>query len=229
MNESQHIDSQYERELLLLRQEIVAMGTLVDGQVESALRALLKRDTHSAHAVIAEDRFTNQTERAIDEQCIRMLALRQPAASDLRFIASALKTVTDLERIGDRAANMAERALILISEEQLRAADDVPNLCVKARDMLHEALDAFVTSNAHQAEAVIAADREVDSLAFNLTREIQQEMTRDSQAVKRGLATITLVRDIERIADHATNIAEMVIYSARGQDVRHVKPAGGAG
>jgi phosphate transport system protein len=164
-------------------------------------------------------------ELAIDERCIRMLALRQPAASDLRFIAAALKMVTDLERIGDLAVNMAERVAPLTELPPLRAVEELPGLAAAAQKMLHDVLEAFVAGDPVKAEAVRFADAAVDAWVARLFAEVQGVMSRDPQTVARGIATIFFAKHIERMADHATNVAEMVIYFVRGQDVRHGKPS----
>jgi phosphate transport system protein len=150
-----------------------------------------------------------------------MRALRQPAASDLRFIASTLKIVTDLERIGDLAVNMGERALALIDEPAMRVVIDLPQMAAKAQRMLADALDAFVTGNVAKAEAVLAADDGIDATMVEIFSEITSEMQRDPATIKRGIATIFFAKHIERLADHTTNVAEMVVYMVRGHDVRH--------
>jgi phosphate transport system protein len=152
-----------------------------------------------------------------------LLALHQPAASDLRFVAAALKMVTDLERIGDLAVNMAERAAALAPEEPLRAVAELPRMAAAAQGMLRRVLDAFVSADAVEAEAVMASDRSIDAWMERLFSELVAEMTRDPKAVERGIATIFFAKHIERMADHVTNVAEMVVYLVRGQDVRHAK------
>jgi len=218
-----HIDSSFDAELGWLKAQIMAMGRLVDDHVSEALRALVERDVALASKVIDADRAVNQLELAIDEQCVRLLALHQPAASDLRFVAAALKMVTDLERIGDLAVNMAERAAALAPEEPLRAVEELPRMAAAAQGMLRRVLDAFVNADAEEAEAVMAADRSIDAWMERLFSELLAEMTRDPKAVERGVTTIFFAKHIERMADHVTNVAEMVVYLVRGQDVRHAK------
>lgn len=218
-----HINAEFDTELRSLKEQILAMGGLVDAHVSEAVEALRKRDVERARAVIDADRAVNQMEVAIDERCIRMLALRQPAASDLRFIAAALKMVTDLERIGDLAVNMAERVAALLDEPPLRAVEELPDMAGAARRMLQAVLEAFVASDAVGAEAVIAADPALDAWMVRLFSEVEADMRRAPDVVARGLATIFFAKHIERMADHTTNIAEMVIYLIRGHDVRHGK------
>lgn len=219
-----HINPEFDAELRSLKEEILAMGALVDAQVTEAVEAMLARDTERATRVIEADRAVNQMELAVDERCIRMLALRQPAASDLRFIAAALKMVTDLERIGDLAVNMAERVAPLSEVPPLRAAEELPGMAAAAQTMLRNVLAAFVEGDPVKAEAVMAADTGIDAWMARLFAEVQGAMGRDSNTVPRGIATIFFAKHIERMADHVTNIAEMVVYFVRGQDVRHGKP-----
>jgi phosphate transport system protein len=218
-----HINAEFDTELRSLKEQILAMGGLVDAQVSEAVAALKAQDVERARAVVEADRAVNQMELAIDERCIRMLALRQPAASDLRFIAAALKMVTDLERIGDLAVNMAERVAALLDEPPLRAVQELPDMAGAAQQMLQAVLEAFVAGDPDGAEAVIAADAAIDAWMARLFSEVESAMSRAPNAVARGLATIFFAKHIERMADHTTNIAEMVIYLIRGRDVRHGK------
>ena len=187
------------------------------GADSNAIAALAAR-------VIDADRAVNQMELAIDEQCIRILALRQPAASDLRFIAAALKMVTDLERIGDLAVNMAERVELLAGEV---AAARPSRSCRRWRPppgrCSSDVLDAFVTGDGAKAEAMIGADADIDARTARLIAEVAGGMEQRLSTVARGLATIFFAKHIERMADHATNIAEMVVYLVRGRDVRHAQ------
>jgi phosphate transport system protein len=223
MTKQRHINASFDAELGSLKDQIRAMGELVDEHVSEAVAAMLGRDGERAGRVVAADRAVNQMELAIDEQCIRMLALQQPAASDLRFIAAALKMVTDLERIGDLAVNMAERVAVLSEEPPLRAVEELPGMAAAAQRMLREVLEAFVSADAVKAEAVMAADAAVDAWMARLFEEVQRIMERDPATVARGLATIFFAKHIERMADHTTNVAEMVVFVVRGQDVRHAK------
>jgi phosphate transport system protein len=216
-----HIYKPFDAELRSLKDQVKAMGALVASHIDDAMEAHAANDVAAARRVIDADRAVNQLELAIDEQCIRMLALRQPAASDLRFIAAALKIVTDLERIGDLAVNMAERVEVLASEPPLRVVADLPRLAAAAQKMLADVLDAFVTQDAAKAEAVTKADGQIDTWMIQLFDEVRAEMQKDPGAINRGIATIFLAKHIERMADHVTNVAEMVIYLVRGQDVRH--------
>ncbi|HWO10673.1 MAG TPA: phosphate signaling complex protein PhoU, partial [Polyangiaceae bacterium] len=187
MTLAKHINAEFDAELQSLKEQILAMGGLVDAQVTQAVDALVARDAERARRVIEADRAVNLMELAIDERCIRMLALRQPAASDLRFIAAALKMVTDLERIGDLAVNMAERVDALLEEPPLRAVQELPGMAAAAQNMLHAVLEAFVAGDAVRAEAVISADATIDAWMARLFAEVQATMSRDPGAVARGL------------------------------------------
>jgi phosphate transport system protein len=218
---SKHIYAEFDAELQSLKEQILTMGGLVDAQVTEAVNALAARDAERARRVMEADRAVDHMELAIDERCIRMLALRQPAASDLRFIAAALKMVTDLERIGDLAVNMAERVAALSEEPPLRAVVELPGMAAAAQKMLRDVLEAFVAGDAVKAEAVMSADATIDAWAARFLAEVKAVMSEDPSSVARGLATIFFAKHIERMADHTTNVAEMIIYLVRGQDVRH--------
>ncbi len=218
---SEHIFRPFEAELQGLKEQILTMGSLVETQVAEAVKAFTDRDAERAGRLIEADRAVDQLELAIDEQCIRMLALRQPAAGDLRFLASALKIVTDLERIGDLAVNMAQRTLSLASLPPLRVGIDIPRMAAKAQQMLSDALDAFVSRDVAKAQTVIEGDKEVDDLMTLAFDVLVGQMRADPDAVVGGLATLFFAKHIERMADHTTNLAEMVVYLVRGQDVRH--------
>jgi phosphate transport system protein len=224
MSLNRHINTEFDAELRSLKQQILAMGSLVEGQVTAALRALGERDPERARRVIEADRAVNQLELAIDERCIRMLALRQPAASDLRFIAAALKMVTDLERMGDLAVNMAELVDALLQEPALRAVQDLPGMATAAQEMLRAVLQAFVAGDPVGAESVISADASINVASARILEEVQDAMSRDPDTVSRGVATIFFAKHLERMADHTTNVAEMVIFLIRGRDIRHGKP-----
>lgn len=223
MTNGRHINAAFDVELRSLKDQVLAMGNLVDRHVSEAVAAMVERDVTRAERVIEADRAVNQLELAIDEQCIRMLALQQPAASDLRFIAAALKMVTDLERIGDLAVNMAERVSALTETAPLRAVEELPAMAGAAQTMLRDVLAAFVNRDAVKAASVRAADTAIDVWMARLFAEIQSVMGRDSTSITKGLATIFFAKHIERMADHVTNVAEMVIYLVLGQDVRHTQ------
>ncbi|HYR72365.1 MAG TPA: phosphate signaling complex protein PhoU [Candidatus Acidoferrum sp.] len=208
-------------ELDALKQTLLAMGGLVEDQIRRAMRALLERDDVIAQEVIDRDRQVNTYDVEVDEQCVNLLALHQPAASDLRFITTAMKIVTDLERIGDQAVNIAQRALELNREPQLKPYIDLPRMADRAQRMVKESLDAFVAGDTALARQVCAADAEVDALKEQIFRELLTYMMEDPRTVSRAIRVILISRFMERVADHATNIAEMVIYLVEGKMVRH--------
>jgi phosphate transport system protein len=211
----------FHEELEALKQTLLAMGGLVEDQIRRAMRALLERDDVIAQDVIDRDRQVNTYDVEVDEQCVNLLALHQPAASDLRFITTAMKIVTDLERIGDQAVNIAQRALELNREPQLKPYIDLPRMADRAQRMVKESLDAFVAGDTALARQVCAADAEVDALKEQIFRELLTYMMEDPRTVSRAIRVILISRFMERVADHATNIAEMVIYLVEGKMVRH--------
>jgi len=208
-------------ELDALKQTLLAMGGLVEDQIRRAMQALLERDDVIAQEVIDRDRQVNTYDVEVDEQCVNLLALHQPAAGDLRFITTAMKIVTDLERIGDQAVNIAQRALELNREPQLKPYIDLPRMADRAQRMVKESLDAFVAGDTALARQVCAADAEVDALKEQIFRELLTFMMEDPRTVSRAIRVILISRFMERVADHATNIAEMVIYLVEGKMVRH--------
>jgi phosphate transport system protein len=218
---TKHTDRMFEAELSELRQKLLTVGGLVENAISNSVRALVERDTTLAEQVIGEDRRINRLEVEIDELCLRLLALRQPAASDLRFITLALKVVTDLERIGDLAVNVAERAIVLNAEPQLKPFIDIPKMAEIAQSMLKEALDAFVAGDASAARRVMRRDSEVDELYHQIFRELLSFMIEDPQTTTRAMAILFVAKHLERIADHTTNVAEMVIFFVEGRDIRH--------
>jgi len=216
-----HTDKMFEAELKDLRERLLKLGGLVEQAIASSVRSLAERDTELAQRVCENDKRVNRLEVEIDELCLRLLALRQPAASDLRFITLALKVVTDLERIGDLAVNVAERAVQLNAMPQLKPYIDIPRMAEIAQAMLKEALDAFVAGDASRARGVLERDDEVDKLYHEIFRELVGFMVQDPQTTPRAMAVLFVAKHLERIADHATNVAEMVIFYVEGRDVRH--------
>jgi len=211
----------FHEELETLKQTLLAMGGLVEDQIGRVMRALVERDDALARDVIERDRRVNALDVEIDEKCVEFLALHQPAASDLRFITTAMKIVTDLERIGEQAVNIAQRAIELNREPQLKPYIDLPRMTEKAGQMVKESLDAFVNRDTELARRVCAEDDQVDALKEQVFRELLTFMMEDARAIPRAIRLILISRFLERVADHATNIAEMVIYLVEGKMVRH--------
>jgi phosphate transport system protein len=185
------------------------------------MAALLERDSAAAQEVIDRDRQVNAYDVEVDEKCVELLALNQPAAGDLRFITTAMKIVTDLERIGDQAVNIAQRALELNREPQLKPYIDLPRMAERSQRMVKESLDAFVARDTELARQVCAEDAEVDALKEQIFRELLTFMMEDARTIPRAIRLILISRFLERVADHATNIAEMVIYMVDSKMVRH--------
>jgi phosphate transport system protein len=217
-----HTDRKYEEELSELRRCILEMGGLVEKQIARAVKALTARDRVLAEATIRRDHAVNRLDVEIDDLCIRLLALRQPAARDLRFITTALKITTDLERIGDMAVNISERALELANAPVLKPYIDVPRMAEIASRMLRESLDAFVREDTALALDVCRGDDAVDGLNEQIFRELLSFMIEDPQTITRAMGVLFVSKYLERIADHATNIAEMVIFMVKGKSIRHV-------
>lgn len=233
-NLSLHISQQFNAELEDVRSHLLAMGGLVEKQVNDAVTALIEADSGLAMQVREIDAQTNQMERSIDEECIRILARRQPAASDLRLIISISKSVIDLERIGDEATKIAKRAILLCEEgESPRGYVEIRHIGEQVRKMVQEALDAFARFDADLALSVAQYDKTVDREYKTALRELVTYMMEDPRSISRVINVIWVLRSLERIGDHARNIAELVIYLVRGTDVRHTglarqKPAGEA-
>ncbi|MBI5142572.1 MAG: phosphate signaling complex protein PhoU [Nitrospirae bacterium] len=211
------------RELAKLRDMLIRMGVLVEASIKDSVRSLVNRDSELARRVIDHDHEINSLDVQIDEECIKVLALTQPMASDLRFITTALKITADLERIGDNSVNIAERALELNTEPLLKPYVDIPHMGSIAQGMVRDAIDAFVNGDKKLALDVIMRDDEVDDLNEIVFQELTAIMTRDSSTVRRAVKISYVSKYLERIADHATNIAEMVVYLIEGKIIRHTE------
>ena len=216
-----HTDKAFEQDLQDLRDKLLVMGAKVESLIADSLRSLTDRDSRLADEVVQSDAEVDRLEVEIDDLCRRVLALRQPAASDLRLITTALKIVTDLERCGDMAVNIAERAKDLNQAMPLASYHDLSRLSDLAQSALNKALDSFVASDADQAERVLKADDELDALFLKIFNELLAFMIEDSKNIRRATSLMFICKHLERIGDHAQNIAEMVIYMVRGTDVRH--------
>ncbi len=218
-----HTDKAYEAELSQLREQLLEMGGLVEAAIAGSVRAVVERDASLAEQVKVRDRAVNRMEVAIDQACRRILALRQPAASDLRFITTSLKIVTDLERMGDLAVNISERAADLAQAPALRPLHDLVKLAELSQAQLKRALDAFVTGDAGEAEEVLRGDDHLDALYLKIFNELLGLMMEDPRSIRRATSLMFVAKHLERFGDHATNLAEMVIFMVRGTDVRHPK------
>lgn len=216
-----HTSKAFAADLEALQEKVLRMGALVEDAIGRAMTALVDRDPELARETIGRDHLVNRLEVEVDEHCIELLALRQPAAGDLRLIITGLKITTDLERIGDLAVNLCERVLELLEAPPLKPLIDLPRMADRARAMLRQALDAYVARDAERAQEVCALDDEVDRLNDQVFRELLTYMLENPANIPRALGLIMIGKYLERIADHATNISEMVIYLVKGKDIRH--------
>jgi len=216
----------FDDELRLLKEKILKVGSLVETAIQDSIRSLIERDSDLAGKVMKRDHEINALDVEIDEECTRLIALRQPKASDLRLIITAMKITTDLERMGDLAVNIAERALELNEEPQLKPYIDIPRMAEIAQGMVRDALDAFVRGCTNLPYEIIKREEEVDDLTEQVFNELLIFMMRDPETVARATRITYIAKYLERIADHATNITEMVLYLCQGKMVRHTFPKG---
>ena len=216
----------FEAELQNLRNQLLTMGGMVEERVHRAVHALIHRSEEDAKRIIASDKEINDLQMDVDNRCLKLLATQTPLAVDLRLITSAMKINADLERIGDQAVNVAESVLVLIPQPPLKPLIDIPRMAGIAEKMIRDALDAFVKRDAELARDVLRRDDEVDELKDQVFRELLTYMMADPGTIQRALSLILISRNLERIADHATNIAEDVIFIAEAKDVRHHAESG---
>ena len=217
----EHSSRDFETELRELRAHLLAMGARCERVVGIAFSGFCERTSGVMGEVCALDAQIDRDELEIHALILRILALRQPVARDLRFLATALRLITDLERIGDEAVNIAERAVEEDGEVRLLVVDELSLMATAALDMLHLALDAFVREDADQADRVLGRDDEVDQRCAAIIAMMTGRMSEHASEVRSGLRTIRVAKYLERIADHATNVAEEDIFMLRGDDVRH--------
>jgi len=218
-----HIYKAFDVELKELKEAILYEGGLVEKAIREAIKALLERNSDLAKNVIENDDIVNAKEVEIDEFCLKLLALRQPAARDLRFITTAIKINYDLERIGDMAVNICERVLELNQEPQLKPYIDLPNMAETVELMVKESLDAFVKEDVELALKVTKDDEKVDQLLDQIFRELLTYMIENPKIISRATRILFISKYLERMADHAVNIAELVIFMVEGKIIRHIK------
>jgi len=214
----------YSEQLAGLREQVLRMGGLVEQMTRRVIQALVERDVGILPEIRSMETQVNLLHIEIDEACIELIALRQPAAVDLRFIAAAMKINTDMERIGDQAINIVERAEVLLTVPPLKPLIDIPRMADIAQEMLKASLDAFVNGDDVLALETIRRDDEVDQLKDQVFRELLTYMMADPSTIPRAMELILVSRHLERIGDHATNICEDVIFMVKGKDVRHQEP-----
>ena len=213
-----------EKELEQLKEHLIKMSMYVETAIKDAVQSLVERNDELATKVIGKDHFINNLDVEIDEECIRILALTQPMAKDLRFITTAMKITTDLERIADNAVNIAERALELNKEPILKPYIDIPRMSRIAQRMVRDTINAYINSDKDLAKEIIMKDDEMDDLNEMIWQELMELMNSDPSTISRAVKITYISKYLERIADHATNIAEDVIYMIEGKIIRHRLP-----
>ena len=216
----------FDDELQNLRERVLKLGSMVENAICDSVKALVERDTELAKEVIRKDHLINAIDVGIDEECVRLIALRQPMARDLRLITTAMKITTDLERMGDMAVNIAERAIELNEEPQLKPFVNIPKMAEITQSMVRDSLDAFVRGCSRLPYEVIKRDDEVDDLTVRNFEELLSYMIQDPKIIPLAIKRTYIAKYLERIADHATNIAEMIIYMCKGKMIRHTEITG---
>jgi phosphate transport system protein len=211
----------FEDELQVLKQRLLSMAALVEDRVHQAVTALIERRLGLAEQIVAGDQEVNELQIEIDDRCLKLLALQQPMATDLRLITAAMKINADLERIGDQAVNIAQNVVKILPQPPLKPTIDIPRMAQITQSMTRDSLDAFVKKDAGLARKVLKRDDEVDQLKDQVFRVLLTYMMADPGTIERALSLILISRNLERIADHATNIAEDVIFLVEAKDVRH--------
>jgi phosphate transport system protein len=214
----------FDEELKALKEKVLKLGSMVEAAIRDSVNSLVERNSDLASGVIENDHQINALEVGIDEECVRLIALKQPMARDLRFLTTAMKITTDLERMGDLAVNIAERAIELNQEPQLKPYVNIPKIAEITQEMVRDSLDAFVRGCSTLPYEVIKRDDEVDELTVKNFNELVGFMIRDPKIIPIAIKRTYVAKYLERIADHATNIAEMVIYMCKGKMIRHIAP-----
>jgi phosphate transport system protein len=220
------VERHFDQELEALKSHLLLMGGHAERIVQKSIEALKRRDPALAREVLADDHVIDRLEIETDERCVALLALQQPMAGDLRFLTASLKISNDLERVGDHAVNIAVSALKLCEEPPLKPLIDIPRMANLAGGMLHEALDAFVHRDADIARRLVRRDDEVDALNRQLFRELVSFMIEDPRSITRAMELILVARNLERVADLATNVAEEVVFIAEARIIKHHAEAG---
>lgn len=215
------MERHFDEELNEIRKKLVAMAGLTEQLISRSIQVLVERDKSVAEEVWPGEDSVNKKQIEIDEDCLRLLALHQPMAVDLRFLVATLRITGELERIADQAVNITQASLVLIVRPEVKPLIDIPKMAALAAGMVKDSLDAFVKKDAGLAHAVLSRDDEVDAYKDQIFRELLTYMLSDPKTIERGIELILISRHIERIADHATNIAEDAIYYVEGRDVRH--------
>ena len=221
MSSHQQFMPHFQEELTQLKSRLLVMGGQVEEMVSDAVRALVERDNNLAEKIIRDDEIINKLHLEIDERCFKLLALHQPMASDLRMIVSSVRINSDLERVGDFAVNIAEAALRYLRSPSVKPLIDIPKMADIARGMLRDSLNAFVSQDAKLAQETLDKDDQLDELNGRVFSDLLDHIVVQPDSTKLALELILISRHLERIGDHATNIAEGVIFIVSGLDVRH--------
>ncbi len=225
---SEHIVKSYDDELKRLTNLLARMGGLVETQIATAIQAVIQRDAELAASVVSADVRVDDLEREIDDQVLRVMALRQPVASDLRLVLGALRIGADLERAADYAKNVAKRASVLAQVPPLRPIHSIPRMGAMVREMLKDVLDAFASHDVTKAISVWNRDEELDEMYSSLFRELLTYMMEDPRNISGSTHLLFIAKNIERIGDHTTNIAETIHFLVRGVPLREARPKGDA-
>jgi len=223
MKDKQHTSSHYEKELQEIKNSLIYLGVLTGKAIQNAMSSLAERDSAIARKVIVDDDEIDRLDTALEERCVRILALRQPAAVDLRFITTAIKITGHLERIGDMAVNIAEKAIALNREPRLKPYIDLPRMASLVGEMIKKSLDSFIRGDLELTEEVRQIEQATDELNEQIFRELLTFMMEDSKSIRRALMIMQVSKNLERIADHTKGIADMVTYMVTGESVRHRK------
>lgn len=218
------MERHFERDLAELKERLLWMASLAERAVHEAMQAVFEKEESRAKRVLDEEKNINEMQIEIDDRVVRLLALQQPMAADLRFILAASRINNDLERIGDQAVNIAQSALRILRHPQVKPYVDLPRMSELAEGMVRDSLNAVVQRDAELAKSVLARDDEVDHLRDQIFRELLTYMMENSAVIFPAFELILVAKNLERIGDHATNIAEDVIYMVAGRDVRHLAP-----
>jgi len=221
MEEKRHTSLHYEKELQAIKDGLIYLGALTETAIRKAMKSLSDRDTELARTVVRDDDEIDRLDTDLEERCIKILALRQPTAIDLRFITTAIKIIGHLERIGDMAVNIAEKAILLNEEPQLKPYIDLPRMTDLVEGMIKDSLDSFIRNDMQMAEKVRQTEQIVDDLNEQIFRELLTFMMEDSKSIHRALLIMQVSKNLERIADHSKGIADMVMYMVTGECVRH--------
>jgi phosphate transport system protein len=216
-----NMETHFQKELQELKADLLKMAALVEEAISTAVQSLVKRDSDLGKKTFEGENQINKMEIDIEDRCLKLLALMHPMAADLRFVTSAMKIITDLERMGDQAVNIVERAVSLNQEPQLKPYLDIPKMAEIAQSMVKDVLDAFVNQDSRLARSVCERDDLVDGLNDQVFRELLTFMMSDSQTITRAIHLMIVCRCLERIADHATNIAEDVIFLVDARVIKH--------